>query len=56
MTEEELNAVKGLMHYLNDQFTKDFDAEIKVGDSNGDTLGVIVRDGVEYKFTPLRLT
>jgi hypothetical protein len=54
MTEQELNIIKGLMHYLNSDFSQELDAEVKIGDSNGDTLGVIVRDGVEYKFTPLQ--
>ena len=56
ITEEELNRIQGLIHYLNTSFTNtDIDVEIQIGDSNGDQVGQIAY-GVEgvmaYVFVP----
>lgn len=45
VTERELNAIKGLLHYLNENVAPPTEAglsvEVKLIDSNGDSLGVI---------------
>lgn len=53
MNLDEMNAVKGLMHYLEKSAPKelDIDFDVTIGDSNGDCLGRIVRvDGAAYQF------
>ncbi len=53
LNENEINAVKGLMHYLNTQFDGDLAADVSVIDSNGETLCRIKRvDDTEYQFLP----
>jgi len=45
VTEDDMNRIKGLLHYMNESFgppgAVNMAAEIKLTDSNGDTLGVI---------------
>lgn len=44
-SEEDLNKIKGLLHYMNESFglpeNAKMSAEIKLTDSNGDILGVV---------------
>jgi hypothetical protein len=58
VNENELGVIKGLLHYLNDAVdpaTKNIDAEVKLSDSNGESLGLVVWDTGEeaYVFRPL---
>lgn len=47
INEAELNSIKGLLHYLNEQDSGDTDLafDVAVIDSNGDTLARIERQG-----------
>lgn len=47
ISETELNSVKGLLHYLNENLrpTEGMDVEAKLTDSNGESLGTIAYEG-----------
>lgn len=68
LNEAELNALKGLMHYLNAAPSKPvtrsegqpaatvahagLSFDVNIVDSNGDVLGMIKHEGNEYNFYP----
>lgn len=51
INEAELNAIKGLMHYLNDKLSDsaDLSFDVKAIDSNGDVLVRLERIDNEYQ-------
>ena len=49
MNEAELNAIKGLMHYLNDKDHADLAFDVDVVDSNGDVLCRLKMCDTEYQ-------
>lgn len=46
----ELNVIKGLLHYLNHAGVGDLDAEVALGDSNGERVGTVRQQDGEYMF------
>lgn len=52
LTEKELNALQGLMHYLNSSAHAELAFDINVADSNGDVLGMLTLSDGEYRFHP----
>jgi hypothetical protein len=54
IAEAELNAIKGLMHYLNQPNAADdsMTFEVRMIDANGDSLGSIKRGEAEYVYFP----
>ena len=50
ITEWELNAVKGLLHYLNKNTPDELSVEVVLIDCNGEPIGKLTQEGSDGKY------